>query len=159
MSHRSSLMPQYVIAMSHAYAAIFLHVVFSTREREALIPEEREGDLFAYIGGIAKNLGFRLLKIGGTADHVHLLISIPAKMPATIAIQKIKANSSRFLGDGFAWQEGYGVFTVSASQLETMTRYIAGQREHHRRHTFDQEFNALLQRYGLRRDLEADAVP
>lgn len=142
--------------MSHAYAAIFLHVVFPTRERDALIPADGKNDLFAYIGGIAKNLGFRLLKVGGTADHLHLLISIPAKMPATTAIQKIKANSSRFLGNDFGWQEGYGVFTVSASQLETVKRYIADQAEHHSKQSFNDEFKALLRKYGLSC---RDAVP
>jgi hypothetical protein len=80
-------------------------------------------------------------------------------MAATVPIQKINANSSRFLGDGFAWQEGYGVFTVRASQLETVKRYIAGQREHHRKHTFDEEFRALLHAYGLNREPQPDAVP
>ncbi len=137
--------------MSHSYSAIVLHVVFSTRERSRLIPLDRADDLYAYMGGAARNLGFRLLKAGGTSDHVHLLISIPAKLPAATAVQKLKANSSRFLGADFGWQEGYGVFAVSASQLEVVERYIAKQREHHQKHTFEEEFAALLCAHGLAR--------
>jgi hypothetical protein len=80
-------------------------------------------------------------------------------MPATTAIQKIKANSSRFLGNRFEWQEGYGVFTVSASQIETVKRYIANQAVHHQKHSFEEEFHALLQRYGISPDPAPNAVP
>ena len=73
-------------------------------------------------------------------------------MAAATVVQKLKANSSRLLGPHFAWQEGYGVFAVSASQLEAVKAYIAGQEEHHRKHSFDEEFEALIMRYGLRRD-------
>lgn len=104
------------------------------------------------MGGIGKNLGFKVLKCGGTKDHVHLLISIPARLSAATVVQKLKANSSRFLGETFAWQEGYGVFAVSASQLHVVKAYIAGQEEHHRKQTFEEEFGALIRRYGLCRE-------
>jgi putative transposase len=135
--------------MSHSYSAICLHAVFATRERSRLIPPDRTDDLYAFMGGIARNLGCRILRAGGTPNHVHLLISIPAKLPAAVAIQKLKANSSRFIGEDFGWQEGYGVFAVSASQIETVKRYIANQQVHHLKHTFEEEFAALLRAYGL----------
>lgn len=118
--------------MPHSYSTIFLHVVFATRERRDLIPPEMKENLYAYIGGIARNLGFRLLIAGGTTNHLHALIIVPANIAPAIAIQKIKANSSRFLGSAFGWQEGYGVFTVGASQVAQVKRYIANQESHHR---------------------------
>lgn len=133
--------------MPHSYSTLFLHVVFATRERRDLIHAEKRDRLHAYIGGIARKLGFELVIAGGTGNHLHVLIILPAKIAPAVAIQKIKANSSRFLGAAFEWQEGYGVFTVSASQVPRVKRYIANQEAHHRSVTFDQEFEVLLRQY------------
>lgn len=138
--------------MGHTYSSIFLHVVFATRGRSAAIPRNRAADLYAYLNGIARNLRFELIKAGGTSNHVHLLISIPPAMPMATAIQKLKANSSRFLGRQFAWQEGYGLFTVSASQVGALKQYIAKQEEHHSKRTFEEEFAIMLQKARIAHD-------
>lgn len=138
--------------MSHTYTSLFFHIIFATRERRPLISNEQSGDLYAYLGGIARNLHFELILAGGTSNHIHLLVSIPPALPITTAIQKLKANSSRFLGPTFSWQEGYGAFTVSASQLPALKLYVANQEEHHRRRSFEGEFLALLEKAGVTHD-------
>ncbi len=109
--------------MSHTHAANFVHCVFSTKERRDLIPAELQPRLYAYLTGIADNLGFKILGIGGTSNHVHLLIGLPPALTLAEAVQKLKANSSRWLrenGSQFEWQKQYGAFSVSPSLLPTV---------------------------------------
>ena len=89
---------------------------------------------------------------GGTTNHVHLLIVLPSTLSVATAVQKLKGGSSRWLGKGFAWQEGYGAFSVSPSQVAAVKRYIAGQEEHHRKRSFEEEFTDMLRRCGLEYD-------
>jgi len=138
--------------MPHTYAANFIHCVFSTKERLSLIPAARTAELYAYPGGIARGEGFSLLAAGGTANHVHLLFVLPASFSLAQAVQKLKGSSSRWMGHGFSWQEGYGVFSVSASQVPVVKRYIQNQEEHHRKRNFEEEFVALLRNCGIEYD-------
>jgi REP element-mobilizing transposase RayT len=105
------------------------------------------------MGGIARNNGMRALAVGGTDDHVHLLLSLSAVMPIAKAVQLIKSGSSKWVRDGgqrmFAWQENYSAFSVSASQTRRVVAYIDSQQEHHRKHTFDAELAALLAKHGI----------
>lgn len=100
----------------------------------------------------------RALEVGGVADHVHILLSLPATMPVSKALQLIKGGSSKWVHDtfpehrSFAWQEKYGAFSVSVSQLENVADYIKGQEEHHRKTTFEEEFVALLQKHRIQFD-------
>jgi putative transposase len=89
---------------------------------------------------------------GGTTDHIHLLIMLPARIPLATAVQKIKGSSSRWMGEGFAWQQGYGAFSVSPSQIPAVRKYIANQAEHHHKQSFEEEFVALLKRCGIEYD-------
>jgi putative transposase len=107
------------------------------------------GELYAYFGGIARGEGLTLVIAGGTANHVHLLLALPATCALSHAIQKLKGSSSKWMGLNFAWQEGYGAFSVSHSQLDTVKRYIQNQEEHHRKRSFEDEFRALLQSCGI----------
>ena len=138
--------------MAHTYASNFIHCIFSTKERRPALPVERLADFYAYLGGIARSEGFTLVGAGGTANHVHLLIALPATGRLATAVQKLKGSSSRWLGKGFAWQEGYGAFSVSPSQVATVKRYIAGQEEHHRKRRFEEEFTEMLRKCGLEYD-------
>jgi REP element-mobilizing transposase RayT len=138
--------------MAHTYASIFIHCIFSTKERKAAIAADRVADLYAYLGGIARSEGFTLVAAGGTANHVHLLIILPPTACLATAIQKLKGSSSRWLGKGFAWQEGYGAFRVSPSQVAVVKKYIAGQEAHHRKHSFEEEFTTLLRICGVEFD-------
>src|SRR5438034_335825 len=105
------------------------------------------------MGGIARENGMRALTIGGTTDHVHALVSLPATISMAKAIQLIKGGSSKWIHDQiprhrkFAWQDGYGAFSVSASQMDTVVRYISHQKEHHRKRTFEEEFLEFLDKH------------
>ncbi len=138
--------------MAHTYASNFIHCVFSTKDRRSLIPVARTVELHAYLGGIARGEGFSLIAAGGTANHIHLLFLLPATYSLARAVQKLKGSSSRWMGHGFSWQEGYGAFSVSSSQVPVVKRYIQNQEEHHRKRNFEQEFVALLRNCGMEFD-------
>jgi REP element-mobilizing transposase RayT len=135
--------------MAHTYASNFIHCIFSTKDRRPLIQAARMSELYAYLGGIAQSEGFSLIAAGGTANHVHLLFILPAPHSLAHSVQKLKGSSSRWMGHGFSWQEGYGAFSVSPSQVPVVKRYIQNQEEHHRKQNFEQEFVTLLQRCGI----------
>ena len=111
--------------------------------------------LWPYLGGIAKENRMKALAIGGAADHVHILISLPATLSVAKAIQLLKGNSSKWIREtfpkmrSFAWQEGYGAFSVGISGVDATVTYIREQSEHHRRRTFREEFATMLRRHGL----------
>lgn len=136
--------------MGHTSGNILLHFIFSTQERRPLISPELRDDLFAYLGGIVREMHGTALIINGELDHVHMLIRVrPAHSAAEIA-RVVKANSSRWMREKhsprFGWQTGYGVFSVSESNVAAVSAYIAGQREHHRKHSFQEEFVAFLKK-------------
>jgi putative transposase len=140
--------------MSHVYASILAHVVFSTRNRESLISEQLEPNLWAYIGGIARANNFKALIVGGMPDHIHVLLSLPPVMSTAKAVQLIKGGSSKWINDqnlrrSFAWQDGYGVFTIAVSQLSPTIRYIRNQKQHHAKLLFADELSMILHRHGL----------
>lgn len=136
--------------MSHTSGNILLHLIFSTKGKLPLIKPDFRADLFAYLGGIIREMQGTALIINGTADHVHMLLRIrPVHSAAEIA-RVLKANSSRWMHEKwsaeFAWQTGYGVFSVSQSNVAAVTEYIAGQEEHHKKHSFQEEFVAFLKK-------------
>jgi len=138
--------------MSHTYANNFVHCIFSTKDRRQLIAPDRRSGLYEYMGAIAKNEGFSLIATGGTSDHVHLLFVLPAPYSLAQAVKKLKGSSSRWMGEDFSWQQGYGAFSVSPSQLQVVKRYIGSQEKHHRRRGFEEEFTFLLRSYGIEYD-------
>jgi putative transposase len=143
--------------MAHTYNANFVHCIFSTKDRRDTIPTELLEQLWVYLLGIANNLKIKTLAAGGTANHVHVLLSLPATTPVAEAVQKLKANSSRWLsehGIPFQWQDGYGAFSVSPSLLNTVQAYIRNQVKHHRKRNFEEEFRALLDKSGVAYDAE-----
>ena len=116
--------------MSHSYVNNLMHCTFSTKERYPFIEPSLESDLWPYVGGIARANRMKALAIGGTADHIHALLSLPAMMSFAKAVQLIKGGSSKWIHDTFPrhrkfeWQEGYGAFSVSASQAQKTIAYI-----------------------------------
>ena len=145
--------------MSHTYTQNHLHVVFSTKERKKIIQRSFQPKLWSYMAGVARNHGFLVIANNGMEDHVHLLIQLPAKLALAEAVATIKANSSRWVNEHasmfsskFSWQEGYGAFSVSASNLAGVTRYIENQENHHRKMTFEDEFIGLLKKHGIEFD-------
>ena len=144
--------------MPSTYTNLLYHIVFSTKHRIPLIDEEIQEELYRYIGGIIRAEGGIQLEIGGVSDHVHILTKIKPAIAVSEMLAKIKANSSKWLNDHkmkmrkFGWQEGYGAFTVSESQAQSVREYIRNQPEHHRKQTFQEEFVALLERHGIEYD-------
>ncbi len=136
--------------MGHTYTSTLFHVVFSSKERRPAIAEPAK--LWAYVAGVARNLHYEPLAIGGTENHVHVLVRLPADVSVSEATQKLKSNSSRWLrkaGPWPGWQEGYGAFSVSPSNVDAVRRYIQNQAEHHRRRSFEEEFLVLLLKSGV----------
>ena len=137
-----------------AHHQLLYHVVFSTKERRPLLQNDQfREEAWAYMAGIARNLDGFAIRIGGYHDHAHLLVRIPAKTAVSDFVGKLKANTSKHINETldatlkFHWQDGYGAFTVSSSQQEAVVAYIASQMEHHRQHSFQDEFLALLKRH------------
>ena len=143
--------------MAHSYSQIHIHLVFSTKDRRNSIPKEWQLRLWAYLGGICRNHEICSLAIGGTENHVHLLILLPPKLSLAKAVAVLKANSSKWMGEQghkFSWQEGYGAFSVSSSNVDRVSRYIQNQEAHHRKTKFEDEFRSLLQKHGVEYDPE-----
>ena len=133
--------------MGHSYVSSVFHVVFSTKERMQLIRADLQPRLWNYLGAIARNHDIRVLAVGGTDNHVHILVAISAEAKLSEVVRTLKCNSSRWLRETkplFSWQEGYGAFSVSPSQLERVKAYIANQPAHHHRRSFEEEFLAML---------------
>lgn len=143
--------------MGHTYTSSLFHCVFSTAERRPLLTAGMRERLYPYLGGIARQNGFRLMARGGTEDHLHLVISLPATMPLSKAVQLLKGGSSKWIGESFpgihfAWQEGYGGFSISISQLPTTVAYVNNQQSHHAKVDYRAEFVAFLKRHGIQFD-------
>ncbi len=138
--------------MAHRYPNILIHCIFSTKERRDLIPLELIPRLCKYFAGIGRNHGVSVLAAGGTSNHSHLLIALPPDISVAKAVQVLKANSSRWLrehGLDFAWQEGYGAFSVSSSNKTAVVDYIQHQAEHHQKRSYESEFEAMLRKSGI----------
>jgi putative transposase len=144
--------------MANTYTQIYIHVVFAVRERESLIKPEWKEELFKYITGILKNQGIKLIAIGGVEDHVHILFGMNPTIALSDLVRDIKASSSKFINEGnfvrgkFYWQEGFGAFSYSRSQIDAVAKYILNQEEHHSRKSFKDEFIALLDRFEIEYD-------
>jgi putative transposase len=141
--------------MAHTFSRNHLHVIFSTKDRRKTIPKEWQPRLWAYLAGICKNHEMIALGVGGTENHVHILLHLPPKLALAKAVLLLKTNSSKWMseqGSDFSWQEGYGAFSVSSSNIDQVTRYIRNQEAHHRKTSFEQEFRALLERHGVEYD-------
>jgi len=141
--------------MSHTFTSSLFHCTFSTRGRRAQITVDLRERLWPFMGGIARENGMKALIVGDVEDHAHLLLSLPSTMPVAKAIQLIKGGSSKWVHDSFvqhrsfAWQEGYGAFSIGVSQVDRTIAYIQSQEEHHRRKTFQEEFLEILKKHGL----------
>lgn len=142
--------------MAQSLAKILLHLVFSTKERRPFLKEQalRE-ELHRYLGGILTNLECQPIIVGGVEDHVHLLFAHSRTATVADVVKELKRGSTVWLKtkspvlSEFAWQNGYGVFSIGQSQVEDVRAYIAGQEEHHRKISFQEEFRRLLQRYEI----------
>jgi REP element-mobilizing transposase RayT len=144
--------------MPSTYTNLLYHIVFSTKQRIPLIADDWKEELYRYIGGIIRAEGGVALEIGGANDHIHILAKFKASVSVADMLNKIKANSSKWANDHkmkmrkFGWQEGYAAFSVSESRVPDVKEYIQNQEEHHRKHTYQEELLALLERHGIEYD-------
>jgi REP element-mobilizing transposase RayT len=138
--------------MSHTFTKNHQHIVFSTAKRIKTIDKALQPKLWAYIAGICRNHGMYVRAIGGIEDHVHMLIELPPTLAVAQAVSKVKSNSSKWVNETrkkFAWQKGYAAFSVSASKLLTVERYVNNQAAHHRKISYEDELIALLEKHGI----------
>lgn len=141
--------------MSHTFTTLHTHVIFSTKDRAPFLDDAIRARLFAYLGGIVRELGGTAVRVNGVADHVHLLLELPSELALAECMRVVKTNSSRWVHETwpdrekFAWQAGYGASTVSTSALPAVARYIERQPQHHKKLSFQDEFLAFLRKNGI----------
>lgn len=139
----------------HAFTSSLYHCVWSTKDRRPLLTGEIQARLWPYLGGIARANKMSALAVGGVADHIHVLLSLPAPLSISKEMQLLKGNSSKWLHDefrelqSFSWQEGCGAFTIGMSGVPETKNYIATQAEHHKKRTFQDEFRSFLDKHDL----------
>jgi putative transposase len=144
--------------MANTYTQIYIQIVFAVQGRQSLIQAERNDELQKYITGIVTNQGQKLIAINNMPDHMHILIGQKATMALSDLVRDIKAGSSGFINERrwvagrFSWQEGFGAFSYGHSQLGAVIRYIQNQQQHHRRRSFAEEYEQLLERFNIPHD-------
>jgi REP element-mobilizing transposase RayT len=142
--------------MPQSLANILIHVIWSTKERRPLVTEAVRPGLHGYLAGILKNLESPALIINSVADHVHVLCQLSKNLAACKLVEEAKKSSSKWMKEqgvwDFAWQNGYGLFSVSQSNADAVRKYIEGQPEHHRKCDFKDEFRAFCKRYHVSLD-------
>ena len=139
----------------HSFNSCLIHCVWSTKNRATFLDSDLRERLWPYLGGIARENRIKALAIGGAADHVHALVSLPPTLAVAKAVQLLKGNSSKWIHEtfpkmrSFEWQEGYGAFSIGVSAIDATVAYIRNQTEHHRTRSFREEFVAMLRRHGF----------
>jgi REP element-mobilizing transposase RayT len=144
--------------MAQSLSNVLLHIVFSTKNRHPWIDVDIEEELFKYIAGTCRKLGCPSHKIGGADDHIHIACSLSRTMAISQLLEEVKTGSSKWIKTkadqyiDFAWQNGYGAFSIGQSQLPDLKNYVGNQREHHRRLSFQDEFRQILAKYDVEYD-------
>jgi REP element-mobilizing transposase RayT len=144
--------------MGQSLVKNYIHIIFSVKHREHLINPPVESELHGYLGGICNELGCQVIKVGGCADHIHILCMLSKKITLVKLMEELKSHSSKWIktkGSGyenFYWQDGYGSFSVNPSEVDAVIDYIAKQREHHKKQTFQDEYKAFLKKYNVEYD-------
>ena len=144
--------------MAQSLSNILIHLVFSTKHREEYITQAIQAELHSYIAAICKNNGSKAIKIGGMSDHLHILVSLSRTTSVGALVADIKSGSSKWIKskgeqfEKFAWQAGYGAFSIGESGAKACIDYIANQAEHHKKFTFKEELEKFLQKYNVKVD-------
>ena len=139
----------------HSFISVHVHCVWTTKNRDPSLHSKLRERLWPYPGGIARENKMKALAIGGAADHVHIVLSLPATLSVAKMVQLLKGNSSKWIHETFSemrsfkWQEGYGAFSIGVSAIDATRTYIQNQAEHHRRRTFREEFETMLRKHGF----------
>ncbi|KAB2878086.1 IS200/IS605 family transposase [bacterium] len=144
--------------MADTFSQIYIHVIFSVKNRESLIQPQWENELYKYITGIVQNKQQKMLTINGMPDHIHFLIGMKPSCCLSDLIREIKKSTNKFIKEKgftkleFNWQEGFGAFSCSHSQLNTVIKYILNQKTHHKKRTFKEEYVELLTKFDIAYD-------
>lgn len=144
--------------MGQSLVKNYIHIVFSTKHRKPLIHQPVETELHSYLGGVCNKLGCQVLIVGGFTDHIHILCMLSKKIALMKLLEELKSHSSKWIktkGDdytNFYWQDGYGAFSVNPAEVEIVINYIANQKDHHGKKTFQDEFRAFLKKYEVEYD-------
>ncbi len=144
--------------MAQTYASLYVHIVFSTKDRQPTLRADLRERIWRYLGGIARREEMKAIEIGGTADHVHVLLSTAPTVAPAEAAKVLKANSSKWINESlgmpcrFEWQEGYGAFSVGCSQIDKTVAYIRSQEQHHRKKSFQEEYLGFLKKHKIEYD-------
>jgi putative transposase len=147
-----------LLGMSQSLACVLVHVIFSTKDRAPILDASVLPALNGYLATVARSSGCECIRVGGVADHVHLAVRMSRTITIAQLVEELKTSSSKWLKTqspaltGFAWQGGYGAFSIGPASLETLTRYIDTQEEHHRKRSFQQEYREFLKRYDVAYD-------
>ena len=142
--------------MADTFSQIYIHLVFSVKERQNVIHKTWREELFKYVSGIVKGKDQKVFEIGGMPDHIHILISLRPNCMISELVNSVKTNSSKwinsrgFVKGKFNWQEGYGAFSYGQSQLDHVIQYINNQEQHHQKRSFKEEYIELLQRFNVK---------
>jgi putative transposase len=141
--------------MPQSLSKVIVHIVFSTKNREPILDSDVRPRMHAYLATICRDLGAEVMRVGGVADHVHIVTTLPRSLSQAQFIEQIKKVSSKWIKSidvryhSFFWQRGYSAFSVSPSQLEAVLQYVEAQQEHHRTRTFQEEYRELLHKHGV----------
>ena len=145
--------------MAQSLSLVIVHLIFSTKDRRPWISAEMRPRLHAYLAEVARSHGCEAYRVGGVEDHVHLALTLPRTSTQSDLVKELKTSSNHWLEKQdkltyatFEWQRGYGIFSIGKSQLSSLVGYIENQETHHRKHTFQEEFRALLSKYGVKYD-------
>lgn len=144
--------------MGQSLVKNYLHIVFSTKHRQAMIHPPIEAELHAYLGGICRNSECPPIIVGGYTDHIHILCLLSKKITLMKLMEELKSHSSKWMKTkaeslhNFYWQDGYGAFSVNPREVDSVIQYIANQKEHHHKKTFQDEYRAFLERYTVEYD-------
>jgi REP element-mobilizing transposase RayT len=146
--------------MANTYTQIYIHIVFAVQGRQSLIPKECKEELHKYITGIIRNKEQKLITINSMPDHIHILIGMKPNIDLSSLVRDIKANSTKFINEKnwvrgrFNWQEGFGAFSYSHSQLNGIVNYIQNQEKHHSRKSFKEEYLEILKKFNVEYDMK-----
>ncbi len=141
--------------MAQSLSKVILHVIFSTKNREPWLNSDVRPRMHAYLATICRDVDADFVHVGGVADHIHIVTTLPRTLSQAQLIEQIKKTSSKWIKAldvryrGFFWQRGYGAFSVSPSQLDSVVEYVDKQQGHHRRRTFQEEYRELLHKHGV----------
>ena len=139
--------------MPQSLSSVIVHLIFSTKDRYPFLGEESAPHIHAYMATVLRDMGSQAFRVGGVADHVHIACTLPRTVSQSELVNKVKVTSSKWAKEqgktAFAWQNGYGIFSISHPHLGALLAYIDGQAEHHRVKPFQEEFRAFLEKYNV----------